>query len=68
MARLAILIFALAAFGAAALAYTLTAHLEYQPEYSSVMTDGMRVIGSLIALFAALCGIVLVGYVLLASV
>ncbi|MFP8956029.1 hypothetical protein ACLI4Y_04820 [Natrialbaceae archaeon A-CW3] len=65
MATLAALTFGFFALGAGALAYVLTSNLEHQPEYPTLMTDGMRLIGVLIALAGGGLGVILLGYAIL---
>ncbi|MFP9191834.1 hypothetical protein ACLI4Q_09285 [Natrialbaceae archaeon A-CW1-1] len=62
MATLATLTFGLFALGVGTLAYVLTANLERQPEYPTLMTDGMRLIGLLIALAGGGLGVIFLGY------
>ena len=65
MAWLAALTFAVISAGVAWFVWTLTSNLTPQPEYPTVMTDTMRLLGGLIALAAALFGTILLGYALI---
>ncbi|WP_276252637.1 hypothetical protein [Halomontanus rarus] len=62
MAWLALLTFAVISLGVAAFVATLVASLEPQPEYPTVMTDTIRVIGGLIAVSAGVFGAILLGF------
>ena len=62
MAWLAALTFAVISLGAAWFVWTLTANLTAQPEYPTIMTDTMRLIGGLIAVSAGIFGVILLGY------
>ena len=54
--------FAVISFGVAAFTYTLTTHIEPQPEYPVVMTKTMRLIGFAITMTAAVFGLLMLGY------
>ncbi|GAB3019032.1 hypothetical protein [Natronobiforma cellulositropha] len=62
MAWLAALTFAVVALAGAWLAWTLTANLTAQPEYPTIMTDTMRVLGGTIAVGGAALGVVFLVY------
>lgn len=56
------LVFAVAAYGAGILAYTLTANLQPQPEYATVVSDGIRAIGVLITIAGLILGSIMAWY------
>lgn len=62
MTWLALLTFAVISLAVAAFVSALVANLEPQPEYPTVMTDTIRVIGGLIAVAAGVFGAILLGY------
>lgn len=62
MAWFAALSFAVISLGVGWFVYALTANLEPQPEYPTIMTDMMRLIGTLVALSAGICGAIMLGY------
>ncbi|MCU4740835.1 hypothetical protein [Natronoglomus mannanivorans] len=62
MSWLAALTFAVISLSVAAFVSTLVASLEPQPEYPTIMTDTIRVIGGLIAVSAGAFGAILLGY------
>ena len=66
MEWIAALVIGAAAFGAAGVAYTLSANLEREPEFPAFMTDGMRVIGVLITVVGVVLGVVMLGYAVVA--
>lgn len=61
MTWLALSTFAVISLAVAAFVATLVASLEPQPEYPTVMTDTIRVIGGLIAVSAGVFGAILLG-------
>lgn len=61
MTWIASLAFAAVSLAAAWVGWTLSANLEPQPEYPTVMTDTIRLIGLLIAVCGAVLGVILLG-------
>ena len=62
MSWIAAFVFALAAFGAAAVAGVLTTAIPTRPEYSTLLTDGMRGVGLVITAAGFVLGTVMLAY------
>ncbi|MCU4751794.1 hypothetical protein OB919_07335 [Halobacteria archaeon AArc-curdl1] len=68
MATLAALTFGLIALGTGVFIAVLTHNLERQPEYPTLLTDAMRLIGSLISLASLALGVIFLAYAVVAYV
>lgn len=68
MATLAALTFGLIALGTGVFIAVLTSNLERQPEYPTLLTDAMRLIGSLISLASLALGVIFLAYAVVAYV
>ena len=68
MSWLAAFAFALTAFGAAAVTGVLTTNIPTRPEYSTLLTDGMRGVGLVITVAGFALGTVMLTYAIVAFV